>query len=203
MIRNIIFDLAGVLMNLDIEKDTYALKCVGLPTYAECLKRPEIEQPMSAYLNGLINQHEFLKRIRPFCHQGLTDREILWSMDAVLDEIPFKRLQLVASLHKQYHTYLLSNLYDTAWQYTLFDIHHKGFELDELFHKVYLSQQLHLAKPDPAIFNHVINDAPINPADTIFFDDTKANVEAARQLGLQAVLVPMNQLEDVLTQALG
>ena len=88
MIKNIIFDLAGVILNLDIERDTKALNQVGLPDFMGCLASPAIAEPMVAYLNGLKSEEDFCRELRPSCLPGITDEEMLWSMDAVLADIP-------------------------------------------------------------------------------------------------------------------
>ena len=86
--KNYIFDLAGVIINLDIERDTKALNYIGLPDFEGCLKQPEISVPTLAYLNGLMLEQEYCDTIRPVCRQDVTDEEILWAMDDVLDTIP-------------------------------------------------------------------------------------------------------------------
>ena len=65
---------------------------------------------------------------------------------------------------------------------------------------MFLSQKLGMAKPDPRIFLHVVEETGIEPSETFFFDDTKANIESANALGFRSVLVPMNRVEEVLTE---
>ena len=196
----IIFDLVGVVMNLNIERDTAALHSVGLPDYVGCLANEGIRTPMEAYLNGLIPKQEFLEGIRPFCREGVTDSEILWSMDAVLDDIPRERIEKIIRLKEKYRVFLLSNLYDTAWEHTLREFVRAGYSPSHCFERVFLSQKLGMAKPDPRIFLHVVEETGIEPSETFFFDDTKANIESANALGFRSVLVPMNRVEEVLKE---
>lgn len=195
MIKNLIFDLAGVLLNLNVERDTLALKSVGLPDWMGCMANPDLMRPLCLYLNGLIGQSEFLEMIRPFCHPDATDAEILYSMDAVLDDIPISRLQRLVELRKRYRVYLLSNLYDTAWEYTRQEFARQGFTFEQCFDQTFFSQHLHLAKPDPKIYQTVFDATGIVPEETLYFDDTRENVEAGNKLGLHSVLVPMNHIE--------
>ena len=195
MIRNILFDLAGVLLNLNIERDTEALLSVGLPDFDGCIERREIAKPISRYLYGLIDKPTFLKAIRPFCFPEATDAEILASMDAVLDDIPPSRLATLVELRKRYKVYLLSNLYDTAWDYTQDQIRKAGYTVEQCFDQVFLSYEMQLAKPDPQIYKEVMKATGIKPEETLYFDDSRDNIESARQLGFQACLVPMNKLE--------
>ncbi len=195
MIRNIIFDLAGVLLNLNIERDTEALLSVGLPDYEGCIAHPEIVGPISLYLNGLTGKDTFLQDIRPFCRPDATDTEILDSMDAVLDDIPASRLSALVELRKRYQVFLLSNLYDTAWVHTQKQFMKAGFSDEQCFDQIFLSYKMQLAKPDPRIFHEVFDTTGIKAEETLYFDDTRDNIASGKRLGLQTCLVPMNELE--------
>ena len=200
MIKNIILDLAGVVLNLNLERDTQALHDVGLPDYKDCLQCPEIIIPMSAYLSGLLPIEDFLERIRPFCKQEATDDEILWSMDAVLDDIPQSRLARIAELRKKYRVYLLSNIYEAAWNHTLLQMEKHGYVPNDCFDQLFLSYEIKLAKPNPLIFHHLFQETGLNPEETVYFDDTEENVRIGSELGLHTCFVPMNKLEDCLDQ---
>lgn len=200
MIKNIIFDLAGVVMNLNLERDTAALNAAGLPDFAGCLANEEIRKPCLAYLNGLMPKREFFEAIRPMCKEGVTDAEIDWAMNAVCDDIPKERIEMLIGLRKQYKVYLLSNIYDDAWAHATNEIERQGYTLEQCFDQLFLSHKMQLAKPDARIFNAVVEATGIKPEETLFFDDTKENVEAAKKLGFSAHLVKMNCLESCLNQ---
>lgn len=197
MIKNIIFDLAGVILNLDIERDTKALNQVGLPDFMGCLAEPAIAEPMVAYLNGLKSEEDFCHELRPSCLPGITDEEMLWSMDAVLADIPASRLQMLARLKQKYNIYLLSNIYDKAWKHAVKEVEQNGFSLDQCFDRLFLSHEMQLAKPDPRIFHAVISETELIPEETIYLDDTRENIEMGNSLGFKSILVPMNRLEEV------
>lgn len=198
MIKNIIFDLAGVLLNLDLEQDTAALIGLGLPDFDECLRRPEISKPTLAYLNGLMSAEDFCPALRPYCRKDVTDREILDGMDAVLGDLPLSRIELLKELRKRYKVYLLSNLNDSAWAHTQKQFQTHGIKPDECFDQIFLSYRTGLAKPDPKCYLSLIEQTGILPQETLYFDDTRENIEAGNALGLQSYLVPMNQIEELL-----
>lgn len=197
---NIIFDLAGVVLNLDLERDTKALRSVGLPDFFDFPNHPQICNPTMDYLNGLSTPEKLCNSIRQYCKEGVTDEQILWSMDEVLDTIPKERLLLIKELRKKYRVFLLSNIYDTAWQYTLNEMERNGMTPDDCFEKTFLSYEMQLAKPDPRIFQAVIDDTGIIPEETFYFDDSRHNIEAGKKMGFKAVLVEMNKLEDALKE---
>jgi putative hydrolase of the HAD superfamily len=194
---NYIFDLAGVIINLDIERDTKALNYIGLPDFEGCLKRPEIAVPTLAYLNGLMPEKEYCETIRPVCRQDVTNEEILWAMDDVLDIIPESRIDMLMELRKEHKVYLLSNIYDRGWQIATEAFRKHGVEPEDCFDKLFLSHEMQLAKPDPRIFQAVIDATGISAEETLFFDDSRSNIATAKAMGFQAHLAPMNKLEDV------
>lgn len=194
---NYIFDLAGVIINLDLVRDTKALNFVGLPDFEGCLRQPEISVPTLAYLNGLMPEQEYCDTIRPLCRKDVTDEEILWAMDDVLDVIPASRIDMLMELRKEHKVYLLSNIYDRGWQIATEAFRKHGVEPEDCFDQLFLSHEMQLAKPDPRIFQAVIDSTGISPEETIFFDDSRSNIATAKSMGFQAHLTPMNKLEDV------
>lgn len=194
---NYIFDLAGVIINLDLERDTKALNFVGLPDFEGCLRQPEISVPTLAYLNGLMPEQEYCDTIRPLCRKDVTDEEILWAMDDVLDVIPASRIDMLMELRKEHKVYLLSNIYDRGWQIATEAFRKHGVEPEDCFDQLFLSHEMQLAKPDLRIFQAVIDSTGISPEETIFFDDSRSNIATAKSMGFQAHLTPMNKLEDV------
>ena len=95
----------------------------------------------------------------------------------------------------KYKVYLLSNLYDSAWRHTLRVIEEHGYSLDRCFDVAFFSQQIHMAKPDPKIYHYVFEQTGIDPTETLYFDDSRENIESGKALGLHTCLVPMNRIE--------
>ena len=195
--ENYIFDLAGVIINLDLERDTKALNYIGLPDFEGCIRQPEIAVPTLSYLNGLMSEQDYCDTIRPLCREGISDEDILWAMDDVLDIIPESRIQMLLELRKRHKVYLLSNIYDRGWQIATNAFRKHGVEPEDCFDQLFLSHEMQLAKPDPRIFQAVIDATGISPEETIFFDDSRSNIATAKSMGFQAHLAPMNKLEDV------
>ena len=195
--ENYIFDLAGVIINLDLERDTKALNYIGLPDFEGCIQQPEIAVPTLSYLNGLMSEQDYCDTIRPLCREGISDEDILWAMDDVLDIIPESRIQMLLELRKRHKVYLLSNIYDRGWQIASNAFRKHGVEPEDCFDQLFLSHEMQLAKPDPRIFQAVIDATGISPEETLFFDDSRSNIATAKSMGFQAHLAPMNKLEDV------
>ena len=105
---------------------------------------------------------------------------------------------MLLELRKDHKVYLLSNIYDRGWQIATEAFRKHGVEPEDCFDKLFLSHEMQLAKPDPRIFHAVIDATGIKPEETIFFDDSRSNIETAKAMGFQAKLAPMNKLEDML-----
>lgn len=200
MIKNIIFDLAGVVLNLNLERDRKALSAVGFPDFYELHNHPEFYRPTIDYLNGLCSAESFCNAVRPYCLEGVTDEQLLWAMDAVLADIPASRLKLLTELKKKYNIFLLSNIYEKAWNYAEEQITSQGYATSQIFDRLFLSYEMQLAKPDPLIFKALIEATGILPEETLYFDDSKENIKAGKAAGLQAYLVPINCLEECLEE---
>jgi len=195
--KNIIFDLGGVIVNYDIEADTRALHNAGLPTYEECCDHPEISKIMNDFLNGLTPWEEYKKRIQPYCIPNITDEILLHAMDDVMGDIPVSRLEKIVELRKSHRVYLLSNICEYTWLRIVEKLAKLGYKPEDLFDQIFLSYEMQLAKPDVRIYQQVIQETGIVPEETIFFEDTQANLDGASPLGIQGCKVEMNGLEKI------
>ncbi len=199
----LIFDLGGVLINYDLEADRRALAEVGLPDYFEWAHVPGLSNVCNPYLNGLMPEDEFCRRLRPFCRPDVTDDEMIYSMIAVMADLPLSRIEALLRLRSRYRLVLLSNINERTWHYAEEQFRLDGHPVEECFDHVFLSYRLGLAKPDPAIYRHVLQSIGLQASSSLFLDDTSANVQAAEQLGIESWLVPMNCPDQQLEQLLG
>ena len=91
--------------------------------------------------------------------------------------------QILEQLSRSYRLFLLSNVDGYYWQ-TVRALHP---ELD-YFSALFVSCNLGLAKPESAIFEHVIRMSGVHPIDCLFIDDTITNINAAGAMGFQTHL---------------
>lgn len=200
--QTLIFDLGGVLVNYDLLADARALASVGLPDYYEWKHHPELMAIANPYLNGLMPEQEFLERLRPLCSPGVSDEQMLWSMMAVMNDLPPTRIEALLALRRRYRVFLLSNINERTWRYCERQFLLAGHSPSKCFDGIFLSYEMGLAKPDAAIYERVLAEAGAEASTTLFLDDTRANVEAARALGIDSWLVEMNHPEPLLDQLL-
>lgn len=197
MIKNILLDLAGVILNLDIKRDTKSLVTAGLPDWAGCLANEPLKKVLLEHLNGLMSWEDFKIAILPYCKEGVTEEELFAAMHDVLGDIPVSRLEWIISLRAKYNVYLLSNISELSWKICLERFDAAGHKPDECFDRMFLSYEMQLAKPDERIYKAVEEVTGLIPTETIYLDDTRENIEAANLLGYNSILVPMNKLETI------
>ena len=186
-IKNVVFDLGGVLIDLDFKNGTNGLQKAGFTNAKEQLLAFERESIFQKFELGEMTDNEFRNAIRKNSIVTLTDTEIdnLWNQ--ILLEIPRKKLELILDLRGKYRVYLLSNTNPIHWNYIRNNaFNYRGFRVNDYFEKTFLSFEMHLAKPDKAIFEKMLQDANLLPEETLFIDDMEVNCKAAEELGIQA-----------------
>ncbi len=205
MIETIVLDLGGVLMEHDIQACVKRFQQLLGANFAKLGlgddgEPTDVEMPiMRDYETGYANTDDFVKALLPLSKEGTTRQDILDVWNMMLLGIPAERLERVLRLKQHYPVFLLSNNSEEHWRFCV----EKFFSspdcdsetvLHRYFDEVFLSQEMHLSKPDPRIFEQA--DArievqldrpehPYNKAHTIFVDDLPANRAAAQAYGWQ------------------
>lgn len=197
--KNLIFDLGGVLIDLDVKRMLQGFEDVGLDPRMFMAESAEagattvcegmsVGQLLSNYQTGDITTEELLETILPKCRPGTTQEQLIEAWNHCLVSIPEERLQTVRSWReKGYRTYMLSNTNDLHWRYIADSCFGgEGLGLEDCFDGVFLSHEMRLAKPDAEIYRRVLETLGVRAEDCWFVDDAQVNVEAARKEGLQA-----------------
>ena len=186
-IKNIVFDLGGVLVDLDFKAAINGLQQAGFANVKEQLQSFDREGIFQKFELGEMTAEEFRTAIRENSTVELTDEEIDALWNAMLLEIPREKLELILDLRGKYMVYLLSNTNSIHWDYVCKNaFNYRGFRVKDYFEETFLSYVMHLAKPDKAIFEKVLQDANLLPEETLFIDDSEANCKAADEVGIHA-----------------
>lgn len=186
-IRNIIFDFGGVVLDIDPTQTLKELKKLGFENVG-LLEHPDFKEGiMNKFERGILTPETFREKVRDFLGIDATDQEIDEAWNALLFDIPKERIAVIEQAKKQYNIFLLSNSNEIHYEVYVRDLQLRfGYrEFDQLFDKAYFSFDLHLSKPNPEIFEFVLNQHKLKPEETLFIDDTLEHIEAARKLGLQ------------------
>ena len=186
-IRNIVFDLGGVLVDLDFKAAINGLQKAGFANVKEQLQAFDREGIFQKFELGEMTAEEFRTAIRENSTVELTDEEVDALWNAMLLEVPREKLELILHLRGKYMVYLLSNTNSIHWDYVCKNaFNYRGFRVEDYFEETFLSYEMHLAKPDKAIFEKVLSDANLLAEETLFIDDSEANCKAAQEVGIHA-----------------
>ena len=186
--KNIIFDLGNVLVKLDEDATMRAFEKLGMGSFKHLRENPEALQLFQAMGIGRISNQEFFDSFRRIINPNATDKQIIDATNAMLVTIPNVKKQKLIDLRKVgYRTFLLSNTIDIHWRYCKDELFPMDkLTVDDYFERIFISQKMHMKKPDDEIFQTVIKEAGIDPNETLFIDDLEVNCKAAERSGIHA-----------------
>lgn len=181
--ENIVFDLGNVLVRLNSDGCMKAFADLGLAAYLNPSQHTEGQKLMQQLGLGLVSTEDFCEGVRKLSGLNITNRQIMDAANVMLAELPHSKLDILLSLREQgKHVFLLSNTIDIHWDYCVDNLFpYNGHTIDDYFDRIFLSQRMHLAKPDPRIFQEVAKQTNVNPDKTLFIDDLEVNCTAAKQ----------------------
>lgn len=189
-IKNLLFDLGGVIMDLKRQNCVDALVALGMTDADQRLGLYVQKDPFLKLEEGKISPEEFLNELRGYMRPGVTDAQIVDAFNAFLVGIPVERLRKLVELRKKYRIYVLSNTNEIMWNSKIDSEFRKdGHDLDYYVDGCVTSFDAGVCKPDARIFREVENRFGLVPEETLFFDDSAANCEAAAKLGFHTVTV--------------
>jgi epoxide hydrolase-like predicted phosphatase len=194
-IKNVIFDLGGVIINIDYSLLTGAFSEIGLPGFEKHFSQLKQKDLFDLYEKGLISSQNFRDELKKHCKIGTTDTEIDTAWNAMLLDLPKERLELILNVKNKYRTFLLSNTNEIHMLF-IYDYLKKKFQIPDFnghFEKVYLSYEVHMRKPDAEIFDLVIGQNGLLKEETLFIDDSVQHIESAKIVGIQTYLLDVKK----------
>ena len=191
-IKNIVFDLGDVILNIDVPLASSSFGKLSGREQHEILTLFKEKELFRLFETGLVDEDAFRNTIRELLEFPDWSEEIIdTAWNSLLLDIPPARIELIKELGKNYRLFLLSNTSSIHIKQVNKILHAaSGVEkLDDLFEKVYLSYEMGLMKPDPAIYLHVLEESGLIAEETLFLDDNADNIAAASKLGIDTILV--------------
>ena len=181
MIKNIIFDFGDVLINLDKAATLRELNRLGLGELD-----PELLGLFHQYEKGILTTSGFMEQAKAF-FPGARSADLTAAWNAILLDFPEYRLHYLESLAKNasYRMFLLSNTNALHMDHVAQKMGKNQYKrFLNCFHHVYLSYEMQMRKPEPEIFQYVLDRHKLKPEETLFIDDTHENILVAAQLGI-------------------
>lgn len=202
-IKNIIFDYGNVIFEIDFKRTQEALAQLGITNSTEFFAHKSHHNLFNDFETAAISPAQFRDGIRRAAvNNNLTDEAIDSAWNSLLIGVPPGIHEVLLKVKQKYRTFLLSNNNETHYNYIV-DYLKKEFGMvdnSSLFEKAYYSQQMYLRKPNVEIFESVIKENKLNPAETLFIDDSPQHIEGAKVAGLHTLLMTKHprELEQVL-----
>lgn len=186
VIKNIVFDLGGVIMTLDPAEALRRFKALGLSDAERYLDAYTQSGIFGNLEEGKITAEDFRSKLSSLTGHELTFDECKHAWLGYRKDVPQRNLDLLKELRaKDYRLILLSNTNPFMMDWALSsEFDGKGSSLNDYFDALYLSYRLGIMKPAPDFFRQVLDNENILPEETLFVDDGPRNVEAAGKLGL-------------------
>lgn len=194
-IKNIIFDLGGVIINLDIPRTHRAFEALGIAEFDKHFSQLSQTPLFDAFDKGLISEQAFFNALKTQFNLPQSIEALQDAWNAMLLDFPAHRLEQLLHYKQHYTTLLLSNTNVThvqAFEKNLTEQHGVS-GLQMFFHKVYYSCEIQLRKPDKDIFTWVLEANGLNANETVFIDDTLHHVQSALTLGIHALHLPKGE----------
>lgn len=198
---NLLFDLGGVIMDIEKSRCVAAFKALGLEDAESYFGEFSQQGPFMLLERGDMTVDEFHAALRPHLPAGTPDSAIDEAFCRFLIGIPVHRLEALRRLRRTHKVYLLSNTNPIMWNSTIRDeFTHEGLVREDYFDGMVTSFEARSLKPDAAIFGYACRKLGIEPADTLFVDDSQANLDAAAALGFGTALATPGT--DIFTQGI-
>ncbi len=189
-IKNIIFDLGGVLLNINPLLSLLELEKISGIGRDELILRFLNEKIFEKFDTGSLNPAQFREKLCHILNCSVSDAEIDRCWNKLLLDFPPDRVEMLQQIRNNYRIFLLSNTNSIHFDhYTQEFFENYGIRMTELFDELFLSYEIGIHKPDAGIYTHVLQHAGIEASESVFFDDSLSNIEAAKLLGIRGIQV--------------
>ncbi len=189
--RHLMFDLGGVIMDIDRNRCVDYFAALGMEGADDFFDAYCQKGPFLLLEAGQIDPTRFRELMREKLPEGVTDQQIDLGLSRFLCGIPEERLDLLRRLRAEGHgVWLLSNTNPIMWHNDILpEFRKQGLDISAYFDGTVTSFEAKVCKPAHTIYEYALAKFGIEAADTTFFDDGPANVEAARECGMEAQLI--------------
>lgn len=188
--KAILFDLGGVLIDVNYNKTAEAFIELGVTNFDELYSQAGQTKLFDDFEVGKISEQSFINSLLPHCKPGTSPNQAVHAwLSMVLGFKPWK-VELLTKLKEKYPLYMLSNtnplhipVVNREWDKV------SDKPLEHYFKKLYFSHEIHKRKPHPETFRFVCEDIGLKPEEVLFIDDSIQHVEGADKAGLQTIFL--------------
>ncbi|PQB07745.1 hypothetical protein BST83_11720 [Polaribacter filamentus] len=185
-IKNIIFDLGGVIMNLDVPKTIIEFEKIGITNIVNNTGHHYTDPIFYDFEIGKVSEFEFIEKLKSISILDPSTNEVIEAWNAMILDMPSERIDILLNLKENYKIFLLSNTNSIHQKKFISEVNEENnISFNDLFQKAYYSFEVGIRKPDKEVFEFTLNDSNLNPKETLFVDDSIDNIKAAQDIGIQ------------------
>lgn len=191
MIKTILFDFGGVVINLNQPQAVERYKEIGLADADRMLDAYTQGGIFGELESGQITAEEFRAELGKLIGHEVTEEQCRYAWTGYCGGLPEKNLETLRRLRAEgYRLVLVSNTnpFMMSWACSS-DFDGNGHPLDDYFDAMYMSYKIGAMKPDERFFRKMIEDERLNAAEALFLDDGLRNIEAAARFGIHTLHV--------------
>lgn len=201
-IKNLIFDFGNVIIDIDTKLSEKAFSKYGMNNFSELYTLAAQNQLFDLLETGMINEKDFYDDFRKVSGCQLDDKTLEECWNALLIGFPAPRIEMLKRLKAEgkYRTFILSNtniIHYKAYTKMLADTYNI-LSYDELVEHAYFSHEIGFRKPGREIFDCITERSHLKPEESIFIDDNAANIEAAKLLGFNTILLDDRDMTELI-----
>ncbi len=185
--KNIIFDLGGVIINIDYQLTIDAFKKLGIENFERLYSQATQTKLFNRFETGKITPAQFRSEIKKLLSIRISNSQIDNCWRAMLLDFPQERLLFLEKLKKKYRLFLLSNTNQIHISEVSQILKRKNqFKIwNRIFEKKYFSHEIGMRKPDKEIYEFVLKENNLKAPETLFIDDSEQNIFGAKKAGLK------------------
>lgn len=199
-IKNIIFDMGGVLYNIDYNLTADAFKELGFTNFEAMYSQFTADEVFEKLETGQITEQEFYTIIQQKSDVEISTTQIKNAWNAMLLGFRTTAINHLKKIKNSYRIFLLSNTNAIHLEkvYEDYDTLGQSIGYDSLFEQAWYSHKIGLRKPNEDIYEFILKEAGLNAEETLFIDDSFNNIETAKALGIQThLLLPHERIEEL------
>jgi len=189
-IKNLIFDLGGVILNIESNLTRQAFTRLGVPDLDILFPHGHEIELFTAYETGKISSGDFRKHLKALMFiDSISDTDFDAAWNAMLLDLPAKNLAYIKQLSQHYRTFLYSNTNEIHLAEVL-NIARRSSGIEsfaDYFEREYYSCRMGMRKPDPASFQEILRQNQLVAEETLFIDDSPVNIAGAKSVGIQVL----------------
>lgn len=196
-IRNIIFDFGGVIIRIDHNSLEYSFRSLGIGHFRTLFAKTSQSQVFREFETGIVSPVQFRSILLQLLNLSLHESEFDKIWNSLIVGYDPAIIDLLKKVKQNYRTFILSNTNIIHYKYFT-DLYKSEFNstIDDLVVSASWSFITGMRKPDREIYEHLLESHALNPHETLFIDDTPANIETAGHIGLKTHLIKQdNELQ--------